>query len=115
MNIAAAYANLSAIQLKQMLGAAHADHRRQMAETQAKWVAEVASIREAVAKSVATWTADLRAMKNANTALQRELDAAYDELQRANSVIVEQERKLAAHAAVVELERKLNYARRLAS
>ena len=50
-----------------------------------------------------------------NAALQRELDAVYVELEKANAVIVEQGRKLAAHSEVAELEKRLQIARRSAS
>ena len=50
-----------------------------------------------------------------NATLQRELDIVHEELEKANSLIVEQKRKLAAHDAVAELEQKLHHARRMAS
>ena len=115
MNMAAAYEMLTVPQLKQMLGAAHASHRRETEEIKAKWSFEVAALREAMAKSSAEATAELQMQKNANAALRRELDTVYVELEKVNTVIVEQERKLAAHNAVAELEQKLHVARRAVS
>jgi predicted TIM-barrel enzyme len=115
MNMAAAYNSLTIPQLKQMLGAAHADHRRQMEETRAKWAAEVAALREAMSKHLATLTAELQSQKNANAALRRELDIVHEELAKANAVIVEQGRKLTAHSEVADLEKRLQLARRMAS
>jgi hypothetical protein len=58
-------------------------------------------------------TSELQAQKNHSAALRRELDAVYVELEKANTLIVEQKRKLAAHDAVAELEQKLHFARRM--
>ena len=60
MNMAAAYQSLTVPQLKRMLDAAHADHRRELAETRAKWSAEVAALREATSKTSARLTAELQ-------------------------------------------------------
>ena len=115
MNMAAAYSALTVTQLKGMLDAAYATHRGEMEETRAKWAAEVSALREAASKNSARLTAELQATKSHNAALQRELDAIYVELEKANSVIAEQRRKLAAHDQVAELEKKLHIARRSAS
>ena len=115
MNMAAAYNSLSVPQLKQMLGAAHADHRRDMEETKAKWAAEVAALREASSKAIARLTTELQVQRNHAAALRRELDIVHEELARTSVVIVEQERKLSVHVQVAELERRLTAARRLAS
>ena len=115
MNIAAAYSALTVTQLKGMLGAALSDHKRELEETRAKWSAEVAALREAASKTSARLTAELQAMKNRSNALQRELDAVYVELEKANKVIVDQGRKLSAHSEVAELEKRLQIARRSAS
>ena len=115
MNMGAAYQSLTVPQLKQMLGAAHADHQRQMSEIKTKWASEVAALREATSRNWAQSTAELQTQKNANADLRRELDIVYKELAKANSVIVEQERKLAAHNVVAELEQKLHAAKRMAS
>jgi hypothetical protein len=53
--------------------------------------------------------------KNRSASLQRELDALYAELERANNLIIEQGRRLAAHSEVAELEKRLQIARRSAS
>jgi septal ring factor EnvC (AmiA/AmiB activator) len=95
-----------------MLGAALADHRRELEETRAKWSSEVSALREAASKTSARLTAELQATKNHSAALQRELDAVYVELEKANSVIAEQRRKLAAHDEVTDLEKRLLAARR---
>ena len=47
--------------------------------------------------------------QRANAVLKRELDIAYDEIARMNSVIVEQERKLKVHSDVAALERKTSH------
>jgi hypothetical protein len=115
MNMAVAYQSLTVPQLKQMLDARHADHRREMEETKAKWLAEVSALREAMAKTSARLTSELQIQKNHSAALQRELDAVHAELEKANAVIVEQGRKLAAHSEVADLEKRLQIARRSAS
>ena len=115
MNMAAAYSALTVPQLKGMLDARHADHKRELAETRARWSAETTALREAMSKTSARLTAELQAMKNHSAALQRELDAIYVELEKANAVIVDQGRKLAAHSEVAELEKRLQIARRSAS
>ena len=115
MNMAAAYSALTVTQLKGMLGAALADHRREMEETKAKWSAEISALREAASKNSARLTSELQATKNQNAALQRELDAVHVQLEQASTVIVEQGRKLAAHSEVAELEKRLQIARRSAS
>ena len=68
MNMAAAYSALTVTQLKGMLGAALADHRREMEETKAKWSAEVSALREAASKNSARLTSELQATKNQNAA-----------------------------------------------
>ena len=113
--MAAAYSALTVTQLKGMLGAALADHRRQMEETRAKWAAEVSALREAASKTTARMTSELQVQKNRSAALQRELDALYAELEKANNLIVIQGRKLSAHSEVAELEKRLQIARRSAS
>ncbi len=115
MNMAAAYQSLTVPQLKGMLDARHADHKRELEQTKAKWAEEVAALRQAASKTSARLTSELQVQKNQTAALQRELDAAYGELENANVLIVEQKRKLAAHDAVAELEQKLHHARRMAS
>jgi hypothetical protein len=115
MNIAAAYASLTVPQLKQMLGAVHADHRRAMEETRQKWSSEVTALKEAMAQRQSQLTAELQAQKNVAANLQRELDIVHAELAKANVVIVEQERKSSVHVQVAELERRLTAARRMAS
>jgi hypothetical protein len=72
-------------------------------------------LKEAMARSQSQMTAELRLQTNVAASLGRELDIARDEIARLNSVVVAQEQKLAAHIAVVELEKKLNIARRAAS
>ena len=115
MNMAAAYSALTVTQLKGMLDARHADHKRELEEAKAKWSAETTALREAASKNSARLTAELQATKNHSAALQRELDVVYVELEKANSVIAEQGRKLAAHSEVAELEKRLQIARRSAS
>ena len=115
MNLGAAYSHLTTSQLRAMLDAARANHRRQMEETKARWAAEVTALKEAMAQIRSQATAELRAQKNASVVLQRQLDIVYAELAKANTVIVEQEQRLMAHNAVVELEKKLSIARRAAS
>jgi hypothetical protein len=44
--MAFAYGNLTTDQLRAMLDAAHANHRQQLAETKAKWAAEVAALQK---------------------------------------------------------------------
>jgi hypothetical protein len=115
MNMAVAYGSLTADQLKRMLDAAHANHRQQLAETKAKWAAEVAALREALSRAQAKWTTELHTQRKVNSDLRYELDIVYAELAKANTTITEQEQRLSAHNAVVELEKKLNIARRAAS
>jgi hypothetical protein len=115
MNMAAAYSALTATQLKGMLGAALADHKRELEETRAKWSAEVSALREAASKNSARLMAELQAMKNVSAALQRELDSVHEQLEQASTLIVDQGRKLAAHSEVAELEKRLHIARRMAS
>jgi hypothetical protein len=66
-------------------------------------------------RSLAQPTAQLQEQNNVIASLRRELDVVYTELAKANAVITEQARKLAAHDRVVELEQKLHAARRMAS
>jgi hypothetical protein len=115
VNMAAAYSALTVTQLKGMLDARHADHKRELAETRARWSAEVAALREAMSKTSARLTAELQSQKNRSASLQRELDALYAELEKANNLIIEQGRRLAAHNEIAELEKRLNAARRSAS
>ena len=75
MNMAAAYSALTVTQLKGMLDARHADHKREMEEAKAKWSAEVSALREAMSKNSARLTSELQAQKNHSAALRRELDA----------------------------------------
>ena len=75
MNMAAAYSALTVTQLKGMLGAALSDHKRELAEIRAKWLAEVAALRQAASKTSARLTSELQILKSQNAALQRELDA----------------------------------------
>ena len=110
--MAAAYSALTVTQLKGMLEAAYATHRREMEETRAKWAAEVSVLREAASKNSARLTSELQILKSQNAALQRELDALYVELEKANTLIVDQGRKLAAHDEVTDLEKRLLAARR---
>jgi hypothetical protein len=93
-----------------MLDAARADYQRQMEETKLKWAAEVTALKEAMARSQSQLTAELRSQKNVAASLGRELDAVHEELLKANAVIVEQQRKLATHDQVAELERQLSVA-----
>jgi hypothetical protein len=97
-----------------MLGAALADHKRELAEIKSKWSSEISALREAMSKNSARLTSELQTTKNHNAALQRELDALYCELEKANTLIVDQGRKLAAHSEVAELEKRLQIARRSA-
>ena len=60
VNLAAAYSALTVPQLKEMLGAARINHRRELEGTRAKWAAEVAALREAASKHLATLTAELQ-------------------------------------------------------
>ena len=115
VNMAAAYSALTVTQLKGMLDAAYATHRREMEETRAKWSAETTALREAASKQLATLTAELQSQKSHGAALQRDLDVAYDELAKANAVIVDQGRKLTTHNEIFELEKRLQIARRSAS
>jgi predicted nucleic acid-binding Zn-ribbon protein len=115
MNMAAAYSALTVPQLKGMLRAALADHKRELAETKAKWSAEVSALQEAASKNSVRLTSELQILKSQNAALQRELDAVHVQLEQASAVIVEQGRKLAAHSEVAELEKRLQIARRSAS
>ena len=80
-----------------------------------KWAAEVSALREAASKNSARLTSELQILKSQNAALQRELEALYVELEKANTLIVDQGRKLAAHSEVAELEKRLQIARRSAS
>ena len=73
------------------------------------------ALKEAMARSQSLMMAELQAQKNVSDTLQRELGVVYEELSKANTLIVEQKRKLSAHDAVAELEQKLHFARRLAS
>jgi hypothetical protein len=115
MNMAVAYQSLTVPQLKQMLDARHVEHRRELEETRAKWAAEVSALREAFSQAREKWTLELHMQRNVNSDLRRELDAVYAELEKANSVIVDQGRKLTAHSEVAELEKRLQIARRIAS
>jgi predicted nucleic acid-binding Zn-ribbon protein len=109
------YSALTVPQLKGMLGAALADHKRELAEIKSKWSSEISALREAMSKNSARLTSELQTTKNRSAALQRELDALYCELEKANTLIVDQGRKLAAHSEVAELEKRLQIARRSAS
>ena len=115
MNMAAAYSALTVTQLKGMLGAALADHKRELEQTKAKWSSEISALREAMSKNPARLTSELQILKTQNAALQRELNAVHAELEKANAVIVDQGRKLTAHSEVAELEKRLQIARRMAS
>ena len=72
----------------------YATHRREMEETRAKWAAEVSALREAASKNSARLTSELQILKSQNAALQRELDALYVELEKANTLIVDQAESL---------------------
>jgi hypothetical protein len=115
MRMAVAYGSLTTDQLKQMLGAAKADYKRQIEHLTLRLAVETTALRKAMAIKSATLMAELQEQKNANAVLQRELDAVHELLAQANTTITEQERRLTAHNAVVELERKLSMARRAAS
>ena len=115
MNLGAAYANLTTSQLRAMLDVAKADYRRQIEHLTLRLAVETTALRKAMAIKSATLMAELQTQKNANAVLQRELDAVHDLLAQANIMITEQERKLKAHSAVVELEQRLASARRLVS
>jgi septal ring factor EnvC (AmiA/AmiB activator) len=115
VNMAAAYSALTVTQLKGMLDAAYATHRREMEETRAKWAAEVAALREAFSQARTKLVSELQFLKSDNAALQRELNAVHAELEKANAVIVDQGRKLTAHSEVADLEKRLQIARRMAS
>ena len=69
MNMAAAYSALTVPQLKGMLGAALADHKRELEETKAKWAAEVSALREAMSKNLSE--ADVRASDPRRTTTPR--------------------------------------------
>ena len=97
-----------------MLGAALADHKRELEQTKAKWSSEISALREAMSKNSARLTSELQILKTQNAALQRELNAVHAELEKANAVIVDQGRKLTAHSEVAELEKRLQIARRMA-
>jgi hypothetical protein len=62
--MAVAYGSLTVPQLKQMLSAAHNDHRREMEETKAKWSSEVA-----MSKNWAKLMLELQVQKNDNATL----------------------------------------------
>ena len=115
VRLGAAYANLTADQLREMLGAARATHHREILGMKERWAAEVSALRQAMTRSLAQSTAQLQEQKSVIASLRRELDVVYTELAKANAVITEQGRKLAAHDRVVELEQKLHAARRMAS
>ena len=115
VRLGAAYANLTADPLREMLGAARATHHREILGMKERWAAEVSALRQAMTRSLAQSTAQLQEQKNVIASLRRELDVVYAELAKANTVIVEQEQRLMAHNAVVELEKKLSIARRAAS
>ena len=115
VNMAAAYSALTVPQLRGMLDTAYATHRRETEELKSKWAAEVAALREAFSQARTKWVSELQFLKSNSAALQRELDAVNVELEKANAVIVEQGRKLAAHSEVAELEKRLQIARRSAS
>ena len=115
VNLAAAYSALTVPQLKEMLAAARINHRRELEETREKSAAEISALREAASKHLTTLTAELQSQKSHSAALQRELNAVHAELEKANAVIVEQGRKLAAHSEVADLEKRLQIARRSAS
>ena len=69
--MAVAYGNLSVDQLRRMLDAAHANHHQQVAELKANWVADVAELKEAMARSQSQLTAELRAQKDVAASLSR--------------------------------------------
>ena len=115
VRLGAAYANLTAEQLREMLGDARATHHCDILGMKERWAAEVSALRQAITRSLAQSTAQLQEQKSVIASLRRELDTVYAELQKANTVITEQERTLTAHTAVAELEKKLHIARRMAS
>jgi hypothetical protein len=115
MNLGAAYAHLSTDQLRAMLDAAKRDYVKQLEVTRLKWGVEVTALKKALTQRMAQAAAEIQTLKNNNTCLQREVDAVHEELLKANSLITDQQRKLAAHDRVVELEQRLSIARRAAS
>jgi hypothetical protein len=94
VRLGAAYANLTADQLREMLGAARATHHREILGMKERWAAEVSALRQAMTRSLAQSTAQLQEQKSVIASLRRELDVVYTELAKANAVITEQGRKL---------------------
>lgn len=111
--MAAAYARLTAEQLKVMLGAARTTHRRDMEEIKAKHASAINAQREALQTANAQWKAALQKMESDNAALRRELHSTKDELERAHVLLAEQTKRLVSYERVAELEQKLQIARKL--
>ena len=80
VRLGAAYANLTADQLREMLGAARATHHREILGMKERWAAEVSALRQAMTRSLAQSTAQLQEQKNVIASLRRELDVVYAEL-----------------------------------
>ena len=113
--MAAAYSALTVPQLKGMLGAALVITSGSWRRPRRSGQRRSPPCGKPRRSTSARLTSELQTQKSHNAALQRELDAVHAELEKANTVIVEQGRKLAAHSEVAELEKRLQIARRSAS
>jgi hypothetical protein len=113
VTLAAAYNNLTTEQLKGMLGAARADHRRILEEIKAKHASVIDAWRQALVNAEKKWAAVLQKQESDNAALRRELHCIKDKLERAHVLLTEQTKRLVSYERVAELEQKLQIARKL--
>ena len=113
MTLAAVYNNLTTEQLKGMLGAARADHRRILEEIKAKHASAIETWRQALMDAEKKWAALLQKKESDNASLRRELHSTGDELERAHVLLAEQMKRLVSYDRVAELEQKLQIARKL--
>jgi hypothetical protein len=97
MTLAAVYNNLTTEQLKGMLGAARADHRRIVEEIKAKHASAIKAQREALQTANAQWKAALQKKEGDNAALRRELHSTQDEQERAHALLAEQTKRLVSY------------------
>jgi chromosome segregation ATPase len=112
MTLAAVYNNLTTEQLKGMLGAARADHRRILEEIKAKHASAIEAWRQALANAKKEWAAQLQKQESENALLRRELHSTRDELERAHALLADQTKRLVSFERVAELEQKLQIARK---
>ena len=116
VRLAAAYASLTEDQLREMLGAA-ACHpsSRDLRDKGAMGSRSLAALRQAITRSLAHRRHSFKNKRASSLLYNVNSTLCTQRLAKANAVITEQGRKLAAHPRVVELEQKREPARRMAS